>query len=58
MIDRFFGRWPVSEAVDFAKAGGIGFLVDASILTVLVSGLGWGHYGARAISFATAVTVT
>jgi putative flippase GtrA len=38
--------------------GAIGFLVDASILTVLVTGLGWGHYGARAISFATAVTVT
>lgn len=52
-------RWSgAHEALSFAKVGGIGFGVDAAILTLLVSGLGWGHYGARAISFAAAVSVT
>lgn len=38
--------------------GGIGFAVDGAILSVLVHGLGWPHLQARAVSFATAVTVT
>ena len=41
----------------FAVIGGIGFVVDAGILTALVTLQGWHHYPARAISFAAAVTV-
>lgn len=42
----------------FVLVGTIGFLVDAGILTALVTGFGAGHYGARAISFTAAVTAT
>ena len=42
----------------FALAGSLGFAVDASVLTVLVNGLDYGHYESRAVSFALAVTVT
>ncbi len=42
----------------FAAIGGIGFLVDASILTLLVNGYGMGPIGARGISFAAAATAT
>lgn len=44
--------------VRFACIGGIGFALDAGILTLLVTGLGWGVYLARAVSFCTAVTGT
>lgn len=39
----------------FAFVGVIGFVIDASVLTVLVSMLGMSPYLARAISFAVAV---
>jgi len=42
----------------FALVGGIGFVVDASVLTMLVNGLGHGHYVSRAASFSIAVSVT
>jgi putative flippase GtrA len=42
----------------FIVVGGIGFIVDAGILAILVHGYGWGDYTARGISFAVAVTVT
>ncbi len=42
----------------FVVVGGIGFLVDAAILTLLVSGLNWSHLESRFISFATAVSIT
>ncbi len=42
----------------FAIVGAIGFLVDAGILTALVTSFGVGHYVARAISFTVAVTAT
>jgi putative flippase GtrA len=42
----------------FALIGGIGFLVDALVLALLVHGHGWGKYSARFVSFAIAVTVT
>lgn len=42
----------------FAGVGAIGFLIDAGILTVLMTGFGFHHYPARAISFGTAVTAT
>ena len=44
--------------VRFAAVGAIGFIVDAGLLTLLVSLGGWHHYSARAISFAVAVTIT
>ena len=42
----------------FAVVGGIGFIVDASVLTLLVNGLGYGLYVSRAVSFSLAVTAT
>ena len=42
----------------FASVGAIGFLIDAGILTLLMTGFGFHHYIARAISFGTAVTTT
>jgi putative flippase GtrA len=42
----------------YALVGGIGFIVDASVLTLLISGLDFGLYVSRAVSFAVAVTVT
>ena len=48
-----FGRLP-----GFVLVGAIGFLIDAGILTALMTGADFGHYGARAISFTVAVTTT
>ncbi len=42
----------------FALVGGLGFIVDATVLTLLVNGMGYGHYVSRAVSFTLAVTVT
>lgn len=42
----------------YAIVGGSGFVVDASVLTFLVNGLGYSHYLARIASFSLAVTVT
>lgn len=42
----------------FALVGGVGFIVDATVLTLLVNGMGYGHYASRAVSFTLAVTVT
>jgi putative flippase GtrA len=42
----------------FVLVGTIGFLIDAGILTAMMKALDFGHYGARAISFTIAVTVT
>ena len=42
----------------YALVGGSGFIVDASVLTVLVNGMGYGHYISRAASFSLAVTIT
>ena len=47
-----------SQILAFAGVGTIGFLIDAAILTILVSGYDWSHYMARLISFACAVSVT
>ena len=42
----------------FVLVGAIGFLIDAGILTVLMTGFEFDHYRARAISFTIAVTAT
>jgi putative flippase GtrA len=42
----------------FVAVGALGFAIDASILTALVTVFGWSNYSARAISFAAAVTAT
>ena len=42
----------------FVVVGGIGFVIDASILAILVHGYSWGDYTARLVSFAVAVTAT
>ncbi len=42
----------------FACVGGLGFVVDATILTLLVTGVGWGVHWSRAVSFTAAVTCT
>ena len=42
----------------FLVVGSIGFVVDATILSLLVHGWGWSPYGARLVSFAAAVSVT
>ena len=46
------------ELFRFAVVGTIGFVVDAGILTWLVSFLAWNVYAARAVSFVVAVLVT
>lgn len=58
--------WPVATTSQplpgrlsrFTLVGGVGFMIDAGILTLLVNVLGFGHYGGRAISFTAAVTAT
>lgn len=42
----------------FVAVGGLGFIVDAAILSALVHIYAWPHFSARALSFAAAVTVT
>ncbi len=42
----------------FALVGALGFVVDASVLTLLVNGLDQGHFVSRAVSFSLAVTAT
>jgi putative flippase GtrA len=42
----------------FVVVGGIGFIIDASILAILVHGYDWGDYTARLASFSVAVTAT
>jgi putative flippase GtrA len=42
----------------FALVGVLGFVIDASVLTLLVNGFGHDHFTSRAISFSLAVTAT
>lgn len=44
--------------VQFIIVGGIGFVVDAAILTALTSWAGWDALRARGVSFLGAVTIT
>lgn len=47
-----------SRFARFVAAGGIGFLIEALILTWLAQGKGMDIYAARAVSFTVAVTAT
>jgi putative flippase GtrA len=51
-------RGGAARFASFLAVGGLGFLVDAAILSTLVHVYAWSHVTARALSFATAVTVT
>jgi len=42
----------------FILVGTVGFIIDATILAILVHGYQWGDYTARLVSFSVAVTVT
>lgn len=46
------------EFFAFAWVGIVGFIVDATILTILVTVYDWSSYAARLISFSVAVWVT
>jgi putative flippase GtrA len=46
------------EVWRFGAIGSVGFLIDASVLTWLVTERGWGLYESRMLSFALAVTAT
>jgi putative flippase GtrA len=48
----------LSRFARFTAAGGIGFLIEAVILTWLVQGQGLNIYAARLVSFSVAVTAT
>lgn len=54
----FFAATVFRRLPGFVFVGAIGFLIDASILTLLMTGFGFDHYTARAISFTAAVTAT
>jgi putative flippase GtrA len=49
---------PMRKLARFTVVGGLGFLVDATVLSVLVHAAGSGPYAARMFSFLSAVTVT
>ena len=48
----------IARFTKFVLAGGVGFLVEAGIITWLVSGLNINIFHARAVSFSVAVTLT
>jgi len=47
-----------NSLIPFIVVGGIGFMVDAGILTVLVHTLAWDPFGGRILSFLVAILVT
>lgn len=53
-----YGLQRPQQFLTFACIGGAGFIVDAGVLTALMSGFGADLYASRAVSFALAVTVT
>jgi putative flippase GtrA len=57
MVQRLIRLLPLGFPA-FVVVGTVGFAVDATILAILVHEYGWGHYTARVVSFAVAVTVT
>ena len=57
MREFLINRLPAGFAA-FLLVGGVGFVVDASILATLVHRYEWGDYTARMVSFPVAVVVT
>jgi putative flippase GtrA len=55
---RQYTRGISREIVLFAAVGTVGFVVDACILTLLVTGVGWGVFESRPLSFLVAVSLT
>ncbi len=55
-LARTLSRLP--RPVRFACVGGLGFAVDTAVLYLALYALGLGFYGARALSFLLAATVT
>lgn len=49
---------PSARISSFVVVGSLGFLVDGTILSLLVHAFGWSPYTARVLSFAAAVTAT
>jgi putative flippase GtrA len=47
-----------AELARFAAVGAVGFIVDASVLQLLVSAASWSPFAARAVSFPVALTCT
>ena len=54
---KLLSKLPV-RIVQFVIAGGIGFIIDAAILSALTALAGWHPLRARIVSFLCAVTVT
>ena len=54
MIQKLIGLLPQGFPA-FLVVGGVGFVVDATVLAVLVHSYGWGPYTSRLVSFAVAV---
>ena len=48
----------LSQFLRFGVVGGLGFVVDGAVLTLLAQVGGWGVYPARAVSFGSATLVT
>ena len=46
------------EVIRFGLVGTLGFMTDASVLTLLVRVAGWGPYESRPTSFLAAITLT
>ena len=51
-------RDELRKFIPFCVVGGIGFIVDAGILTLLVHGFGFGPLSSRLVSFPCALTAT
>ena len=49
---------PLKRFASYTTVGIVGFIVDAGTLSALVHVWEWPHYTARALSFASAVTLT
>lgn len=54
---KWAARLPL-RVLQFMVAGGIGFIVDATVLSLLTQWAGWHPLRARLVSFLSAVTVT
>ena len=51
-------RKELRQFIPFCFVGGIGFVIDAGILALLVHGFGFGPFSSRLVSFPCALTAT